>query len=245
MRVYETREEMALAAAAEAAAITREVLRRFEVANLLFATGTSQLDFLAALREQPQVDWSRVAGYHLDEYRGISADHPASFRRYLRTQVVEPLRPRAFHYLQGDAPDPVAECQRYAALIRENRIHLGFIGFGENGHIAFNDPGVADFHDPLWVKVADLDEVCRMQQVREGWFAQLDDVPSQALTLTVPAIMACQAIISVVPDERKAEAVRRALEGPVSPSCPASILRTHGNATLYLDRHSASRLTAW
>lgn len=241
VEIYEDKEALGRAAAAHVADRTGKVLQDVEKARLLFSTGASQFEFVAALKDQ-SVDWQRVLAFHLDEYRGISPDHPASFRLWLRTRVEEPLSPSAFYYLEGDAPDTEAECRRYEQLLTENPIDLGFIGVGENGHIAFNDPPVADFNDPKRVKVVTLDEACRRQQVGEGWFETIDDVPKEALTLTVPAIMACKEIVSVVPDRRKAAAVKAALTGPIDERCPGSILRTHQSATLFLDKESASEI---
>ncbi|HEX6972091.1 MAG TPA: glucosamine-6-phosphate deaminase [Limnochordia bacterium] len=231
------------AAAERAAASLRWLIAQRGGARAAFATGTSQFPFVAALRKQTGIDWSRVEAFHLDEYLGMSADHPASFRRWLIERIQRPLRPGAFHFLQGDAPDAQAECARYAALLEANPIDIGFVGIGENGHIAFNDPPVADFDDPARVKVVTLDEACRRQQLGEGWFPTLDAVPTHALSLTVPAIMAFARIVSVVPEARKADAVRAALEGPLSTACPASILRTHPHAILFLDRDSAAQLS--
>lgn len=241
VEVYPSKEALGVAAAREAAQICREILQQKETANLSFATGASQFQFVEALREQ-EIPWNRVVGLHLDEYLGISSDHPASFRRWLKERVVEPLNPGAFHFITGDADDIDAEIQRYTALLKEHPIDLGFVGIGENGHIAFNDPPVADFADPHPVKVVELDEACRNQQLGEGWFPTFDDVPTHAVTLTVPAIMNFKRIISVVPDQRKAEAVRAALLGPVETACPASILRNHPHLTMYLDTESASLL---
>ncbi len=241
VEVYATKAEASQAAAARAAETLQELIARQGQAVVLFATGASQFDFVAALRQQA-VDWQRVIAGHLDEYLGMSPDHPASFRRWLRERVEEPLRPGAFHYIHGDAPDPLAECRRYEAWLRSHPPDLGFVGIGENGHIAFNDPPVADFADPHWVKVVELDEACRRQQLGEGWFPTLESVPTHALTLTVPAILSIRRILSVVPEQRKARAVRDALLGPVSTRCPASILRTHPDATLFLDEASASEL---
>ena len=241
-RIYENKQDLGRAAAELAAQRVKEILAAKERANLLFSTGASQFEFVAALRDVG-IDWSRVVGFHLDEYKGMRDDHPASFRLWLRQRVEGPLKPSAFHYIEGDAPDVEAEVRRYAALIEANPIDLAFVGIGENGHIAFNDPPVADFNDPKLVKVVELDEACRRQQLGEGWFPTLDDVPREAISLTVPAIMRSKRIISVVPDERKAEAVRRALEGPIETACPASILRTHPDVTLFLDKASASKLS--
>lgn len=241
VQVYATKEELGAAAAAEAAKRVQEILGASDHANLLFSTGASQFEFVAALKDF-DVDWNRIVAFHLDEYKAMADDHPASFRLWLRTRVDGPLKPSKFHYIEGDVPDVEAECRRYAELLRENPIDLGFIGIGENGHIAFNDPPVANFEDPKLVKIVELDEACRKQQLGEGWFPTLDDVPREAITLTVPAIMRSQRIISVVPDERKAQAVKDALEGPIETACPASILRTHNDATLFLDKGSASKL---
>lgn len=243
VKIFANKEDLGKAAAKEAA----EAVKALQAAssrmiNLLFSTGASQFEFVAALRDQSGIDWSKVAAFHLDEYKGMKDDHPASFRLWLRTRIENPLKPGVFHYIIGDAQDIDAECERYAKLIKENPIDIGFIGVGENGHIAFNDPPVADFNDPKLVKVVQLDEACRRQQLGEGWFPTLEDVPKEAISLTVPAIMACKKIISVVPDLRKANAIQKALEGPIATSCPASILRTHPDATVFLDLDSASKL---
>ena len=237
VKIFPTKEELGLAAAQHAAEVIAKLAP--ESVNILFATGTSQFPLVEGLKKQ-DIDWQRVHGFHLDEYKGISPDHPASFRLWLRERIDQQFHPAAFNYIQGDAPDIGAECQRYAALLKENPIDVGFIGIGENGHIAFNDPPVADFQDKQLVKVVELDEACRKQQLGEGWFPTLDDVPREAVTLTIPAIMSCKTIISVVPEARKAQAVRDALLGPIEHACPASILRTHPGVTLYLDQESAS-----
>lgn len=241
VEVYENKMELGEAAAARGAERIRAVLSEKETANILFASAASQSEFVAALGKYG-LEWERIQGFHLDEYIGIDAEHPASFRLWLRDRIERPYKPRKFHYIQGDAEDGEAECRRYAELLRANPIDLAFIGIGENGHIAFNDPPVADFNDPKDVKIVELDEACKMQQVGEGWFPTLDDVPKHAITLTVPMIMRSKEIISIVPDERKAQAVKDALTGPLAERCPASILRTHPKATLYLDRGSASLL---
>jgi glucosamine-6-phosphate deaminase len=243
VNVYENKVDLGKAAAYLAAQSITAMLPNRERVNLVFSTGASQFQFVDGLKEQ-DIDWGKIAAFHLDEYEGIDETHPASFRLWLKTRIQEPFKPGAFYYIEGDAPDAEAECRRYAQLLEENPIDLGFIGIGENGHVAFNDPPVADFSDPVKVKIVELDEACRNQQVGEGWFPSIDDVPRRALTLTVPAIMECKQIISVVPDARKADAVQKALEGPISTACPASILRTHPNATLFLDKDSASKLAA-
>jgi glucosamine-6-phosphate deaminase len=228
------------AAAEQAAGQLRAVLAERAQANLIVATGNSQLTFYAALRRQPGLDWAHIQIFHMDEYVGMRADHPASFRRYLREQIVDHVRPGAFYGVEADAPDPEAECRRYAALLRANPADLCCLGIGENGHIAFNDPPFADFHDPLWVKIVRLDEASRRQQVGEGHFDALDEVPTHAITLTVPALLAARQLICIVPEQRKAAAVRAALLGPVTADCPASILRMTPHARLYLDAESFS-----
>lgn len=243
VKVFRNKAELGRAAAAEAAQIINRLLTEQDTVNIAFATGASQFELVAALKEQ-NIDWKRVVGLHLDEYIGIKADHPASFRRWLQERIVEPFQPKEFFFVEGDAANPEAEADRYAQLLEQYPVDLGFVGIGENGHIAFNDPPVADFNDPKRVKVVELDEACRKQQLGEGWFPTLEDVPKTAITLTVPAIMAFKHIISVVPDRRKAAAVRGALEGPIEHACPASILRTHPNLTMYLDEESASLLRA-
>lgn len=240
VEVYESKDRMGRAAAARAAAEIERTTRDFQKLNLLVSTGASQFEFIDALSEMPQLSWDLVDVFHLDEYIGISASHPSSFRHWIRTRIEERWRPKSVQYIEGDAQDPEAECRRYAALIASNPIDLGFIGIGENGHLAFNDPPVADFRDEKAVKVVELDHACRTQQVNEGWFETLDDVPRHAITLTIPTIMKSRTIISVVPDQRKADAVFHALTGPIEETWPASILREHPNATLYLDAESAS-----
>ncbi len=228
------------AAAAHTADILTAAVQANGAARVILATGNSQLPFVEALRARAAIPWDRITAFHMDEYAGMSDAHPASFRRWIRERIEAPLRPRAVHYLAGDAPDLGAECARYEALLREAPVDLVCMGIGENGHIAFNDPPVADFADPAWVKIVELDEACRRQQVGEGHFAGLDDVPTHALTLTVPALLAPRALQVVAPERRKAEAVRAALTGPVSTACPASILRKQAHAVLFLDTESAT-----
>jgi glucosamine-6-phosphate deaminase len=234
---------LAAAAAADAARLLRRAISETGAAHAMFATGNSQLAFLDALVREPGVEWRSVVGFHMDEYVGIPADHPASFRRYLRERLVERVPIGAFHFIDGDAPDPGVECQAYAQLLHDHPIDLCCLGIGENGHLAFNDPPVADFDDPLDVKIVDLDDACRRQQVGEGHFPDVAAVPARAITVTIPALLRAEAVLAVVPEARKREPVRRALEEPVSTGCPASILRTQAHATLYLDADSAAALT--
>lgn len=240
--IYDQKSEMALAAAEHVAAIITGAIREKGAANVILATGASQFEFVECLKTMP-LDWSAITVFHLDEYKGMAISHPASFRKYLKERILDHVQPARVYYLAGDATDIEAETRRYEELLRKHDIAVACIGIGENGHIAFNDPPVADFADPRLVKVVELDEACRRQQLGEGWFPTLADVPTHALSLTIPAIMRCQAISCVVPDQRKAEAVYKALYGPVATSCPASILRQHPNTTLFLEPDSASRLS--
>ena len=231
------------AAAADAAArICAAIAARGE-ARVIFASAASQFEFLEALLAHAEIDWSKVHGFHLDEYVGLPADHPASFRRFLRERLLAklPCAPKAFTFVGGDAPDPAAECARLEAAVREAPVDLACIGIGENGHIAFNDPP-ADFETKAAYAVVALDEVCRRQQVGEGWYPSLDAVPTHAYSMTVPQILAARAIVCVVPDARKADAVAAAVDGPLTPRCPSSILRTHPDCALYLDPPAAANI---
>jgi glucosamine-6-phosphate deaminase len=211
-------------------------------ANVMLATGTSQLAFLDRLASMPGVDWDRVTGFHMDEYVGIADEHPAGFARYMRERVVARVHPGEFHYLDGSADDPEAECRRYSALLHEHPLDLCCLGIGENGHLAFNDPPVADFADPETVKIVALDDDCKGQQVGEGHFPTVDSVPPYAMTVTIPALLSAGTVLAIVPEARKASAVRAALEGPVSTACPASILQETAQAVVYLDRDSSAFL---
>jgi glucosamine-6-phosphate deaminase len=242
VRVYTSQADMAAAAGELVARHLEHVLGRQNEAAVILASATSQIQFLEALAWRTEVDWSRVTLFHMDEYLGISAEHPASFRRFMRQRVEPRLRPRAFHYVAGDCWEPVAECDRYAALLRAQPIDLCCLGIGENGHVAFNDPPVADFNDARLVKLVKLDEPCRRQQVGEGCFPDLESVPQYAFTLTVPALCAARRMVCVVPEARKAKAVQQALHGPISSVCPASILRRQPYCTLLLDAESAAGL---
>jgi glucosamine-6-phosphate deaminase len=211
-------------------------------AAAILATGNSQIRFLRQLVALGGVDWSRVTLFHMDEYLGVPADHPACFRRYMKERVESLVHPRAFHYLGGDAPLPLDECARYAALLRAQPIDLCCLGVGENGHLAFNDPPVARFDDPHLVKLVKLDDDCKMQQVKEGHFPDLAAVPPYAYTLTIPALLAAARVLCLAPETRKARPVKAALQGPIGPACPASALRTAAHATLLLDVDSAALL---
>ncbi len=238
--VHDDAERLAAAASCEAARAIRHALAAHERAAIVLATGNSQIQFLSRLADE-DVDWSKVSILHMDEYVGLGEDHPASFRRYLTEHIVERVRPAAFYGIRGDAPDLAAEVARYRALLERERPDLCVLGIGENGHLAFNDPP-ADFGTNEVVHEVTLDERCRQQQVGEGFFPDIESVPPNAITLTVPALLLPPRVIAVVPERRKAAAVRAALEGPITGQCPASALRTADNAVLHLDREAAGEL---
>jgi glucosamine-6-phosphate deaminase len=242
VRVHVTQEQLAADAARMAQEHLQAVLAAKRAARVILASATSQVQFLAALVARRDLDWSKLTLFHMDEYLGLADDHPASFRRFLRERVAGFVRPQAFYYIEGDALEPLKECERYTRLLRAAPIDLCCLGIGENGHVAFNDPPVADFRDPQTVKLVKLDLPCRQQQVGEGCFPNVEAVPQYAFTLTVPALCAASRLLCVVPEKRKAQPVRNALQGPLSPACPASFLRTQAHATLFLDADSASLL---
>ena len=242
VRLHSDARALAGVTAGVAAACLRSAVASRGVANAMFATGNSQLQFVDALvGSTPDVPWSNVVVFHMDEYLGVGPDHPAGFQRWIRERIVDRTRPAAAYYLDGLA-DPGEECRRYAALLASHPLDLCCVGIGENGHLAFNDPPIADFDDPADVKVVELDLGCRLQQVGEGHFPTVDAVPAQALTVTIPALLRAGTVLAVVPEARKARAVRAALTGLVSNACPASVLRRYANATLHLDEESAALL---
>jgi glucosamine-6-phosphate deaminase len=243
-RVLPSQVALGQAAARHTAEVVRGCVAEHGHARIIVATGNSQLPFVRALAAEPGVPWHAVTVFHLDEYVGIGADHPASFRRWIAEEIAEPLGVAAVHYLHGDAPDAEEEAERYEKLLTEAPLDLACLGIGENGHIAFNEPHQADFDDTRWARVITLDERSRRQQVDEGHFPDVTAVPEQAITLTVPALLAPRHIQVVVPERRKAEAVAATFTAPVSPACPATILRQQPNAELFLDRESAALLTA-
>jgi glucosamine-6-phosphate deaminase len=242
VRVYANLEHLAQETAREVHRHLQDTVLAQRSAAMILATGNSQIQFLDHLIRLGQIDWSKITLFHMDEYLGISAEHTASFRRYLHERVESRVHPRAFHYLEGDTLQPIKECERYAQLLRAQPIDLCCLGIGENGHLAFNDPPVADFQDPRSVKLVKLDQACRQQQVGEGHFPNLDAVPQYAFTLTIPALCAARKMMCVCPEKRKAAAVKAALQGPITAECPASFLRQQAHATLLLDADSASLL---
>jgi len=235
--------EMALAAADAAASALRAAVATRGEANVMLATGNSQLAFLAALIELDGIAWHRVRAFHMDEYVDLPPSHPASFQRYMRELVAAQLPFMEFNYLTGDTGDPDAEAARYEALLRAHPLDLCCCGIGENGHLAFNDPPVADFDDPRDVKIVALEAASRRQQVGEGHFPSFEDVPMRAITVTIPALLRAGTVLAIVPEARKARPVHDALHGPITTGCPASTLRRQANATLYLDPESAALLT--
>jgi glucosamine-6-phosphate deaminase len=237
------KQQMGKAAADAGAKLIRDAIAARGSANIIVATGASQFEMIAALVSESDVAWNRVTGFHLDEYVGLPITHPASFRGYLWQRFVSrlPLPLRAFHYLDGEG-DPHAECRRAGDLIRQHPVDVAFVGIGENGHLAFNDPP-ADFETDEPYLVVELDEACRRQQLGEGWFPTLADVPRQAISMSIRQIMKSRAIICTVPDERKAVAVRDAIEGEVTPQVPASILQRHDRVRVFLDPPAAVQLS--
>ena len=240
--IFDSRLQLAQAAADEATDIIRQAIAARGQAYLIAATGASQFEFLEALVQRPNIDWAQTTFFHLDEYVGMPASHPASFRRYLKERVVDRVHPGAFHFINGDSPDPTAECMRVGELLSRQTIDAAFVGIGENGHLAFNDPP-ANFETEDPYLVVELNEDCRNQQVGEGWFTDLDEVPRQAISMSIQQIVKARRVICVVPELRKARAVRDCLELEVSPMHPASILQQHPWTTIYLDKDSASFLS--
>lgn len=242
VRIHAAPAELAQDAAQWAQQHLQEALTARGTAAVILATGNSQIQFLEALAARGGVDWSKITLFHMDEYLGIDANHVGSFRRYMRERVEARLRPKQFHYIEGDTLLPLAECARYAGLLEEHPIDLCCLGIGENGHLAFNDPPVADFNDPHPIKLVKLEDACRQQQVGEGYFPELDSVPQYAFTLTIPMLCSARRMLCIVPERRKAQAVRDTLLGPIQTACPGSFLRRQDHCTLFLDQDSASLL---
>lgn len=239
--IFDSKPELGQTVANEVTEILTTTIAERGQAAIILATGNSQLDFLHALQTKSEIDWGQVVVFQMDEYLGISETHPASFRRFHHEHLVDVVHPQVFYGIEGDAPDLDAELARYTALLQEHQPIACVLGIGENGHLAFNDPP-ADFNTPKQIHLVTLDEACRRQQVGEGHFPNFDAVPKQALSLTVPALLKPPHVFAIVPEQRKAQAVKNALEGPVTLDCPASILRTQSHVKLYLDWDSASLL---
>ncbi len=236
-----TCKELANAAAERATELLRSAIKIKGMATFVVACANSQVEFLDALTNTPDIDWSRTTMFHLDEYIGLPETHPASFRRFLNEHLISRVQPGVIHLIHADAPEPLAECKRLNQLMTDFEIDVAFVGIGENGHLAFNDPP-ADFEVEDPYIVVELDEICRRQQVNEGWFTAIEEVPCCAISMSIKQIMKSFAIICIVPDQRKAQAVYDCFTGEVTPLHPASILRQHENAYIFLDLDSASLL---
>jgi glucosamine-6-phosphate deaminase len=240
VHVCPTRHDMGAVAAGDVARAMRALLSAQPEVNMIFAAAPSQNEFLDALCLEKEIDWSRINAFHMDEYVGLEASAPQGFGNYLKEKIFDRAPFRSIHYLDGNCSDSERECERYAALLQQYPVDIVCMGIGENGHIAFNDPHTARFNDLAWVKKVDLDRVCRMQQVNDGCFASIDQVPAYALTLSVPALMRGKQLFCMVPSRTKAWAVHHALNDPVSEAIPATCLRMHEHAVLYVDSDSAS-----
>lgn len=240
VQIYDSEAELALSAASIVQQYLQQILKQKQSAAVLFATGNSQLKFLDVLTNLNNIDWSRIICFHLDEYLGISANRSSSFRYYLKERVEKRINPSCFHYIEGDTLQPLQECDRYSKLLTAQPIDLCFLGIGENGHLAFNEPTVADFNDSYMVKLVKLDSVNHQQQVDSGYFPNLESVPKYAFTVTIPMICAAKKIICLAPGKRKAKVVKQILEGKMTQDFPASILRNQPQANLLLDTDAAS-----
>ena len=242
VKIFDTRAEMGRVAAADFAAVVKELLQTKDTIRIIFAAAPSQDDFLAAAVADKSIDFSRVDAFHMDEYIGLDKDAPQGFGNFLRDRIFAKRTFHSVHYLDGQNPESEAACESYAAMLNEKPIDIVCMGIGENGHIAFNDPPVADFNDPKTVKIVKLDEVCRMQQVHDGCFRSIDEVPTHALSLTVPALMAAKYRFCVVPAPTKANAAKAMLNDAIDEHCPCTILRRTPGSILYLDADSSALL---
>ena len=240
VEIFDSKLELGETAARDAATLIQQAIASRDVANVIAATGASQFEFLDALVLH-EIDWQRVEFFHLDEYVGLPERHPASFRRYLTERIINRIHPKAFHLINGEATDPPTECRRVGELISQHTIDVAFVGIGENGHLAFNDPP-ADFETEDPYLVVTLDEACRRQQIGEGWFKSLGEVPARAISMSIQQILKARDILCIVPDQRKAQAVKECVEMEVSPLHPASILQQHPSVKLYLDHESSALL---
>ena len=241
VRIYDSRKSMGQAAADDVAACIRDLLSRKDEIRIIFAAAPSQNEFLEALVSEPGIEWNRIHALHMDEYVGLPADAPQGFGNFLKAAIFGKVPFAGVDYIGSDV-DPDEACRRYTRILDSVTVDMVCMGIGENGHIAFNDPAVADFHDSRPVKVVSLDDVCRMQQVHDKCFPAFDDVPAKALTVTIPELVSARKIFCIVPTDKKAEAVKNALTGPVAETCPASILRTVRGVSMYIDRAAASLL---
>ena len=242
VKIFDTRDEMGKAAANDIAECIKELLSKKEEINMIFAAAPSQNDMLYHLCERNDIEWERINAFHMDEYIGLKSDAPQCFSNFLKRYIFD-LKPfKSVNLINAAATDPAAECQRYTELLKKYPVDIVCMGIGENGHIAFNDPHVADFNDSQTVKVVELDEVCRMQQVNDGCFLSIDEVPKYALTLTIPTLVSANYNFCVVPAPTKANAVKNTVEGEINEKCPATILRNKDNAIMYCDKDSSALL---
>ena len=241
VKVFENRAQLGAAAATTFVEKLNELLKTKEYLNVIFASAPSQNEFLAELNKK-DVEWNRVNAFHMDEYVGLDKDAPQGFGNFLKDRLFQNVKCREVHYLNGNAPDIQEECKRYAALLTKYPTDIVILGIGENTHLAFNDPHVADFNDPLNVKVVDLDQDCRIQQVNDGCFANIDEVPTHALTITMPALFKSTFAYAIVPGTFKANAIAYTINSDISELYPSTILRRHDNATLFIDEDSASKI---
>lgn len=242
IKIYDSRKSMGLEAAEEAAIKIKELISKKGEINMIFAAAPSQNEFLAELIADKEIQWDKINAFHMDEYIGLSADAPQGFGNFLRDRIFGVVGFKSVNYLNGNAKDIEEECVRYSELLKQHPTDIVCLGIGENGHIAFNDPPVADFKDSKLVKVVELDDMCRNQQVNDGCFSKINEVPTHALTLTIPALTSGDFMFCIVPAKTKANAAFNTVKGEVSEKCPASILKTHDNATLYLDIDSGSKI---
>lgn len=243
IKILDTKKDLGKQSASQVAEKIKKAIQQKDKANIILATGASQFETLKALVASPDIDWSKVVMFHLDEYVDLPETHPASFRKYLKERFAGKVPAlKAAHYIEGDREDPQEECRRLNEIISGQTIDVALVGIGENGHLAFNDPP-ADFDTEKPYLVVELDEACRRQQMGEGWFDELEDVPGEAISMSIKQIMKSKSIICSVPDKRKSVAVKNCLEGEVSNMHPASILQKHGDCTVYLDTESASLLS--
>jgi len=241
VEIFRAKQQMCKAAAEKAAEILISTIKKKGEAVFVVATGASQFEFLENLTKISYIDWSKTTMFHLDEYVGIPETHPASFRKYLKERLINKVHPGNVYLIRGDAKSPELECERLGKIIKQKEIDVAFVGIGENGHLAFNDPP-ADFYTEDPYLLVKLDEDCRKQQLGEGWFKSFDEVPKRAISMSIKQIMKSKNIICTVPDSRKAQAVKDCLEGDITPDNPASILRNHESAFLFLDKNSAKLL---
>jgi glucosamine-6-phosphate deaminase len=242
VEVHPSREAAGAAAASASAEALKKLAASGQNFGVIFATGASQIEALKVLTAIPGLPWTQVDGFHMDDYIGLPLDHPASFRGYLEEKLVRKVPMHSFVHIDGLAPDPEQTCRDYAQRLRLANPQLCLLGIGENGHLAFNDPGEADFNDPLDVKIVHLDEPCRRQQAAEGWFKSVDEVPKNAITVTMSALFRVPKLVLSVAGARKASIVRRTFDDPITTTCPSTILRTHPDATIFMDREAAAQV---